>query len=430
MHGHGHGNHGNPRQLELNDMNLQAASGKVPPSWGPEHEKSYPFRYYESDALLWCLSNADDQAHKGPALAQRLTGSAKMIVRELDPQFLVNGQVVMENGQPVQLNGVQWLLRLIRRRFAPLDQEAQLHSISEFFNFQRQSHEDTDQVIARFEFLSYRALHVGQAQLNEIVLSWMLLHHMRIPRDRWPIILGATGGNLPVDAQQYQEFLLYLRRNGHLYDRTADPAKNVAGFFYEDSTQLQSFPAEHAFPTFASEPAYGQTYYDSVETASLSSGNSNDDSLVDISDLAHLSYAQAAETAYLGFRVHKRRWRKFAGPRRSKGKGKGKFKSTGKSSTFRPKVLASHFLEMNTKLRQSKNGQLKALRPSGTQHILEGRVSPAESPGRIPLGGMGNACCAAHPDVIPKTISSRIAPWVKARVAPAVKVPLSLRKHG
>lgn len=343
MHGHGHGNHMNPRQMEINDMHLQAANGKVPPAWGPEHEKQYPFRYYEADALLWCLANADDQAHKGPALAQRLTGSAKMIVRELDPNFLVNGQVVIENGAQVQLNGVQWLLRLIRRRFAPLDQEAQLHAISEFFSFQRLPQEDTDQVIARFEILSYRALHVGQAVLNEIVLSWMLLHHMRIPRDRWPLILAVTNGNLPIDAQQYQDFLLYLRRNGHLYDRAADPAKNVAGFFYEDTTQFQPSSNEHLFPSFPSEPDYNQTYYDSMETGSLSSGNSNDESHVDLSDLAHLTYTQACETAYLGFRVHKRRWRKFAGPRKTKGKGKGKFKSTGKSSPFRPKGFGKSY---------------------------------------------------------------------------------------
>ena len=37
------------RQLEINDMNLQAANGRVPPSWGPEIEKSYPFRYYDDN---------------------------------------------------------------------------------------------------------------------------------------------------------------------------------------------------------------------------------------------------------------------------------------------------------------------------------------------------------------------------------------------
>ncbi len=36
----------------LNDMAAQA-NVRIPPSWGPELEKQYAFRHYESDLLLW-----------------------------------------------------------------------------------------------------------------------------------------------------------------------------------------------------------------------------------------------------------------------------------------------------------------------------------------------------------------------------------------
>ena len=198
----------NPRQAELDSMHLQLANGRVPPSWGPEHEREYAFRYYEADAMMWALASDLDDARKGPALALRLTGSAKMIVRELDPQILANGQVVNESGQPLQLNGIQALLRILRRRFAPLDQEAQLHAIAEFLQFSRQQNEDTDRCVARFEVYDFRANQVGGLLINEIGRSWMLLHHLRIPKDRWPVILAPTQGLVPAGPQQYQAFLL------------------------------------------------------------------------------------------------------------------------------------------------------------------------------------------------------------------------------
>ena len=316
-------NNNHLRQFEINDMNLQAANGRVPPSWGPEHEKTYPFRFYEADALLWCLASDADDIRKGPNLAQRLTGSAKLIVREIDPNILSVGAVVHDDqGNPVQLDGVRWLLRLLSRRYAPLAQEAQLFAVSEFFSFTRLGHEDTDQCIARFEVVAYRATHVGNANMNQVVLSWMLLHHLRIPKDRWPLILAQTNGNLPSDANEYQAFLLYLRRNGHLYDRTADPAKNVSGFllYEQEPTEAHTYAM---YPEYT--PAFSQNVSESAyqvheDWQSASSGNSNDEEPVDLSDIAHLPYPQAAEAAYMGFRIHKRRWRKFAGPRRKGGK--------------------------------------------------------------------------------------------------------------
>ena len=333
------------RQLEVNDLHLQAATGRVPPSWGPEHEKGYSFRFYEADALLWCLASDMDEHRKGPALALRLTGAARMITREIDPNTLSVGAVVDDGGQQVQLNGVRWLLRLLSRRYAPLDQEAQLHAVSEFFAFTRLGHEDTDQCIARFEVCAYRAEHIGHAAMNQVVLSWMLLHHMRIPRDRWPLILAQTNGNLPSTPDEYQQFLMYLRRNGHLYDRTGDPAKNVSGFLIHETEESQDSNTY----TYASYPEYStslasynpqtfeSTFASYEDWQSASSGNSNDEEAIDLSDLAHLPYPQAVETAYMGFRTHKRRWRKFAGPRKSKGAKKGhKGPSKGSRPLFVP----------------------------------------------------------------------------------------------
>ena len=324
----------NPRQADINHAHLQIASGKIPPAWGPERERDYAFRFYESDTMLWTLATDLPVAQHGPSLALRLTGAARDLVREVDANTLVNGQVIADPNVPGgqrQITGVEALLRILRRRFAPLDQENQLFALSEFFNFAKMAHEDTDQLVSRYELTWHRCNQIGQAQLNEVCLSWMLLHHSRIPKDRWPLILAPTQGNLPSTQAEYQAFVAYLRRNGHLYDRHSDAAKNVANqtFWANDShapPPEQPFFSQ-PFPEFA---AFGEHSSNHDDTASVvdtdSSCCSHDsDSEVDFADLMGQDYATVAETVYLNYRHAKRRWRSFANPRRNpKGKGRGK----------------------------------------------------------------------------------------------------------
>ena len=73
-------------QAELNDLHLQSANSKIPPSWSPERDKSYPLRTYLQDLRLWQYATDCDPLRQGPAAAQRVGGTAKELVRELDPQ--------------------------------------------------------------------------------------------------------------------------------------------------------------------------------------------------------------------------------------------------------------------------------------------------------------------------------------------------------
>ena len=330
------------RQLDQNHLHLQMANGKIPPSWGPEMERTYPFRYYEADVQLWVLATDVDPQRQGAALALRVSGCAKDVIREVDANTLVNGQVVADaQGQPLQLTGVGALLRILRRRFAPLDQEASLFALHEFFAFQRHASEDIDQLVSRFELTNHRANVVGGVVINEVGLSWLMLHLSRIPKSNWPLILAPTLGNLPQNAGEHNAFILYLRRNGHLFDRGGDPAKNAITYLAVDGhepqntwSQTSELPfglGSHSYPSFPVDD----------DAQSFSSCNSHDSSIVDISDVHGLSFAEACEAVYMQYRTGKRRWRKFAGPRR-KGKGKGKSKGHGKHGSFGSGKVSSH----------------------------------------------------------------------------------------
>eukprot|EP00973_Karenia_brevis_P022931 3157982-Karenia_brevis.AAC.1 len=50
---------------------------KIPPSWEPIMEETYPFRQGRHDVMLWCMATDLTDAHQGPAVAMRLGGLAK-----------------------------------------------------------------------------------------------------------------------------------------------------------------------------------------------------------------------------------------------------------------------------------------------------------------------------------------------------------------
>ena len=218
----------NPRQADLNDAHLQMANGKVPPAWDPAHDRRYPFRHYVTDLRLWSAATDLPEARQGAAAALRLMGAAKLLVREFDPMMLVQGLDVLDpaggvgiNGMPlmIHLTGLDVLIRELSNRYAPLEQETQIHCISELFSFKRHQGKNTDDLISRYVIIHARA----QVQLNNqplppAVQSWMILTALHFPRERWTVLLASTQGMLPQTNQQFQAFQLYLRRQGHLTD--------------------------------------------------------------------------------------------------------------------------------------------------------------------------------------------------------------------
>ena len=324
-------------QNAINAEHLAVANGKVPPGWSPERDKEYPFRHYVSDVLLWAAAT-DLQADKtGPACALRIGGSAKTLIREMDPAMLINGQ----GGR----NGLEFLLHTLARRYAPLAQESEVHSLSEFFTMCRNPGESTDEFLSKFQILYQRAVATANFALSVTGRSWLILSHLRIPADRWPVVLAAQNGSLPADDQQYGLFTDYIRRNGHLYDRSShDSQKTIhQPFFAIDGNATAAAPPNpgvfHAAyhtqfqgpnPLWNPPPAANQFAFPALvddDAMSFSSGKSDDTEPVAFDDINGVPVQEAGEFLYLQYRQHKRRWRKFS--------GKGPRKRFVKKSAFR-----------------------------------------------------------------------------------------------
>ena len=287
------------------------------------------------DVRLWALATDVDDLKMGPVCAMRIYGTAKEFIRELDTNVLANGMMINNaQNQPVQATGLECLIRALLRRFGPLQQELEIFVLNEIFSFRRLPNEDVDSVISRFELTRDRANVGANFDMSWVGFAYLLLTCIGLAKSTWPLLLGPTQGSLPQDEAQYQAFVQYLRRQGHLSDgsRHVDPVKNMSFFGVEPSelenvqTYYEAAPWTNHQPLQASFSA-GSAYFESEQDADDMSSGKSGGSEPDLSDLYHLPYNVAGEQLYLAFRHAKGRWRKFSGPpRRFKGRRKGKGK--------------------------------------------------------------------------------------------------------
>ena len=112
---------------------------KVPPAWSPDQARSYPFRFWLQDVTMWAAAAAREvlPEQRGPAVALRLGGAARQLVREIPPDRLRDGAIADpgDGGGARQLSGLQLLLLVLSKSFAPLGEESALRSISDLLNF-------------------------------------------------------------------------------------------------------------------------------------------------------------------------------------------------------------------------------------------------------------------------------------------------------
>ena len=334
-------------QTDNDHVNLGLVSAKIPPSWSPERDRVYPLRTWILDLRLWARGTDVEGQRMGPVAAMRVGGSAREFIRELDTNVLANGMMLADaNGNQQMTTGLECLIRALQRRYGPLQQELEIHVLTEILGFRRLPAEDTDSCIGRFEIARDRALQGANFDMSWVGFAFLLLTALHVPKTSWPILLSPTQGNLPQDQAQYNAFVQYLRRSGHMTDRQVDPVKNMNYFAQEGSDSQQTYvgfdsQATHhwAQPSWNTSMYYDDSY-DNMSIDSEPSSANSDGSEPDLSDLYTLPYNTAGEQLYLAYRHTKRRWRKFTGNfgksrrfrkggkkgRRKGFKGKGSFK--------------------------------------------------------------------------------------------------------
>ena len=164
-------------------------TSKVPPYWETRSEQAgYPFRIWLQDVNLWSGATELSPELQAPAVAQRLGGTARDLVRQVPVFELRDGRLDPVTG--IVETGLTILLRGLERRHGSFAVETSTRCIIELLQFKRKGAESIDEALSRFETCRMQS----QAQapgfdLPILVTSWLLLEALRVPRASWPLVL-------------------------------------------------------------------------------------------------------------------------------------------------------------------------------------------------------------------------------------------------
>jgi hypothetical protein len=151
-----------------------------------------------------------------PAIALRLTGGAKEVVREVPINLLMYG-IIDPLTQQQTSTGLDVLLNGLQRRFGQLALESTIMHIVELITFRRRSSESIDEALTRFEALRTRYdNNVQNFQMPVPALAWSLLEALRVPRSIWPVLFVPFGGQLPQDDPMMAQLIQAIRQQCHI----------------------------------------------------------------------------------------------------------------------------------------------------------------------------------------------------------------------
>ena len=185
---------------------------RIPPSWSPDNDSQYSFRAYMTDISLWVMLTDLAPHQQCAAIIMRLGGQARELARMISPQEIVAGG--WRDGQ--LLDPVTYLLGALQRRFANLEEETRLQSMTEMLAFARKPDENINTMLARYEVVRQRAANEGRFVMSIEGCALQVLRATGVQPHQLTTLLHQFGGRLPMDETEYQSLLTLVRRQGHI----------------------------------------------------------------------------------------------------------------------------------------------------------------------------------------------------------------------
>ena len=103
-------------------------------------------------------------------------------------------------------------------RYARLNEEVRIISLSELFDFRAEAGEKIDMWADRLDTVRARAAEQGRLMVSWEGLSWMLVKAVGISDNQLVQILQPYQGVLPGNQSQFSQLRLSLRRMGHILE--------------------------------------------------------------------------------------------------------------------------------------------------------------------------------------------------------------------
>ena len=139
-----------------------------------------------------------DTELQAPAVAQRLGGTARDLIRELPPAELRDGRINALTGD--RETGLEILLRGLARRHGQYAVEVSTSCIIELLSFRRRSSESIDKAMSQCETQRNRVRQSAPGfDLPVPVATWLLVEAVNVPRQMWPLVLAPLQPDFPGD---------------------------------------------------------------------------------------------------------------------------------------------------------------------------------------------------------------------------------------
>ena len=164
--------------------------------------------------MVWSIYSEMDPMRKAAALVLQLRGGARMLVRALPPQTLIQGGLV--NG--MQVDPMTYIMHALAERYGELGEEVRMGAIAELFNFSRHGNERIDDLLTRFDCINERAQAEGAMHVSIQGITWLLLRACHVNDMQFQQLLMPTGGLFPATADQFTALQLQMRRMGHIVE--------------------------------------------------------------------------------------------------------------------------------------------------------------------------------------------------------------------
>ena len=119
---------------------------------------------------------------------------------------------------PQHRNGLVIVLYMLSKKFSPLDYENNVRAAQTLLTFAMQQGETIDAALCRFDTVRYKAQQEANLDLGPTGTAFQLLMALRIPAERWTLLLQPFGGNMPRDEAELTQLQEHIRRQGHIME--------------------------------------------------------------------------------------------------------------------------------------------------------------------------------------------------------------------
>ena len=116
------------------------------------------------------------------------------------------------------LDPVTYLLGALQLRFANLEEETRLQSMTEMLAFSRRPGENINALLARYEVVRQRAANEGHFVMSIEGCALQILRAVGIHANQLTNLLHQFGGRLPTNEAEYQTLITQVRRQGHIQE--------------------------------------------------------------------------------------------------------------------------------------------------------------------------------------------------------------------